>query len=77
MKILTANFLTCAVKACKTSSLAFPLHFRDAELAQSEMEFSPAFLRGILPRLEWDALRVTAEEVRSAYGPLSKTHGLI
>ena len=63
MKILTVNFLTCAVKACKTSSLAFPLHFKDAELAEQEMEYSPTFLRGILPRVEWDALRTTAAEV--------------
>ena len=64
MKVLTVNFLTCAVKACKSSPLSFPLHFKDAELARQEMEYSPAFLRGILARVEWDALRTTAAEVR-------------
>ena len=63
MKILTANFVTCAVKACKSSPESFPLHFRDAELEQTDMEFNPTFLRNILPRIEWDALRTTAEEV--------------
>lgn len=64
MKILTVNFLTCAVKTCKTSSLSFPLHFRDAELEQSDIEYNPSFLRNILPRVDWEALKVTATEVR-------------
>ncbi|KAJ5022669.1 hypothetical protein J3E73DRAFT_384901 [Bipolaris maydis] len=32
MKLLTLNFLTCAIKACKTNPASFPLHPRDAEL---------------------------------------------
>ena len=63
MKILTVNFLTCAVKACKSSSLSFPLHFRDAELEQSDIEYNPSFLRNILPRVDWEGLKVTATEV--------------
>ncbi|KAI9814119.1 MAG: hypothetical protein M1832_006007 [Thelocarpon impressellum] len=74
MKILTLNFLTCASKPCRTatssshtsptsSTAPFPLHFRDAELAQVDVPFNPAFLRNVLPRVEWDALRVTAEEL--------------
>ncbi|MCJ1311130.1 hypothetical protein MMC25_004800 [Agyrium rufum] len=63
MKLLTANFLTCAVKACKTQPASFPLHFRDAELEQVEMDFNPAFVRNIMPRLDWDALRMTAAEL--------------
>ncbi|MCJ1351561.1 MAG: hypothetical protein MMC33_001545 [Icmadophila ericetorum] len=63
MKILTVNFLTCAVKACKSSPLSFPLHFRDAELERTDMEYNPTFIRNILPRIEWEALRVTAAEL--------------
>ncbi|MCJ1477943.1 hypothetical protein MMC13_006618 [Lambiella insularis] len=63
MKILTVNFLTCAVKACKSSPASFPLHFRDAELEQADMEYNPVFLRNILPRIEWEALKVTATEL--------------
>ncbi|KLJ08737.1 hypothetical protein EMPG_15827 [Blastomyces silverae] len=63
MKILTANFLTCAVKACKASPAAFPLHFSDAELEQEETEFQADFLRNILPRIDWEALVVTAGEL--------------
>ncbi|MCJ1323738.1 hypothetical protein MMC10_000399 [Thelotrema lepadinum] len=63
MKLLTSNFLTCALKTCKSSPQSFPLHFRDAELEQTEMEYNPLFLKNILPRLEWDALRTVAEEL--------------
>ena len=63
MKILTTSFLTCAVKSCKSSPASFPLHYRDAELEVIEMAYSPEFLQGILPRLDWDAVKVTAGEV--------------
>lgn len=63
MKVLTSNFVTCAVKACKSSSNSYPLHFQDAELEQEELEFHPEFMRNILPRLDWDALRISASEV--------------
>lgn len=65
MKILTVNFLTCAIKTCKTSPLSFPLHFKDAELQQSDIEYNPSFLQNVLPRLDWEAFKVTANEVRT------------
>ena len=63
MKILTTNFLTCAVKTCKTSPQSYPLHFRDATLERTELDFNPLFMRNILPRVNWDALKTTAEEL--------------
>ena len=63
MKILTVNFLTCAVKSCKSSPLSFPLHFKDAELEQSDMEYNASFLRNVLPRIDWEAFKITASEV--------------
>lgn len=65
MKLLTLNFLTCARKACKSSPAAFPLHPRDAELEVVETDLNPPFIRNILPRLEWEALRTLASEVHS------------
>jgi hypothetical protein len=65
MKILTTNYITCAVKACKTSSNAFPLQFRDAELVQEELELNEEFIKNILPRIEWPALVQTAASVGS------------
>jgi len=63
MKILTVNFLTCAVKACKSSPASYPLHFKDAELVQQEMDFNPTFITNILPRVDWEGLKITAGEV--------------
>ncbi|RDA89930.1 hypothetical protein CP533_3293 [Ophiocordyceps camponoti-saundersi (nom. inval.)] len=57
------NFLTCAVKACKTSSASYPLHPRDAELVQDDIEINPEMLINLLPRLDWAALRETASEL--------------
>lgn len=63
MKLLTTNFLTCAVKTCKTSPTSFPLHFKDAQLERTPMDFNPLFLSNILPRINWDALSTTASEL--------------
>ena len=63
MKLLTVNFLTCAVKACKSSPSSFPLHFKDAVLERTEITFNPLFITNILPRLNWEALKVTVTEV--------------
>jgi len=69
MKLLTLNFLTCAIKACKTSPASFPLHPRDAELEIVETDFNLPFLKNILPRLMWDELRTIASEVRPSPHP--------
>jgi multifunctional methyltransferase subunit TRM112 len=63
MKLLTLNFLTCAIKACKTSTASFPLHPRDAELEIVESDINLAFLKNILPRLMWEEFRTITSEV--------------
>ncbi|KAI1498575.1 hypothetical protein F5X99DRAFT_320751 [Biscogniauxia marginata] len=63
MKILSLNFLTCAVKACKSSSNSYPLHPKDAELVQDEIEVNAQLLINLLPRLDWAALSTTATEL--------------
>lgn len=62
MKVLTLNFLTCAVKTCKSSSDSFPLHPKDAELASDDVEVNPQLLVNLLPRIDWNALRTTSTE---------------
>lgn len=62
MKVLTLNFLSCAVKACKSSSDSFPLHPKDAELASDDVEINPQLLANLLPRIDWKALRTTSTE---------------
>lgn len=73
MKVLSINFLTCAVKACKSTSASFPLHPKDAELAQDEVELNPQFIANVLPRLDWAALKTTTTEVHK-YTQLSLTY---
>lgn len=64
MRVLNLNFLSCAVKACKATNKAFPLHPKDAELAEDdEVVYKPEILVSILPRLDWEALRTTCTEV--------------
>ncbi|PSS22755.1 hypothetical protein M430DRAFT_64477 [Amorphotheca resinae ATCC 22711] len=63
MKVLTLNFLTCAVKACKSTSAAFPLHPKDCELVSDTLEANPKLLFNILPRIDWNALIITASEL--------------
>lgn len=72
MKVLSINFLTCAVKTCKSSSASFPLHPKDAELAQDEVEVNPQFLINVLPRLDWSALKTTSTEV--TFSPLDSRY---
>ncbi|KAF7597399.1 hypothetical protein BBP40_003646 [Aspergillus hancockii] len=63
MKLITANFLTCAVKGCKASPASFPLHFKDAELELQELDFQPEFIRNVIPRIDWDGLQKMANEL--------------
>ena len=63
MKILTTNFLTCAVKSCRSSPLSFPLHFHDAVLSRTELPYQELFIQNILPRVQYDALITTAKEL--------------
>lgn len=63
MKLLTLNFLTCAIKTCKPLPSAFPLHVQDAELEAVELDFNPLFLRNVLSRIEWPAMRTVLSEV--------------
>jgi len=71
MKILTLNFLTCAVKSCKSASDSFPLHPKEAELAKDDVEINPQLLVNVLPRIDWRALRMTSREVYHLAPPIS------
>ncbi|PMD15739.1 Trm112p-domain-containing protein [Hyaloscypha hepaticicola] len=63
MKLLTLNFLTCAVKACKSSSDSFPLHPKECELVSDTIPPNPQLIQNVLPRLDWRALSTTASEL--------------
>ena len=63
MKLLISNFLTCAVKTCKPSPASYPLHFRDAVLEHTDIQFDPAFIANMIPRVRWDAFGVNVQEL--------------
>ncbi|KAL2828632.1 hypothetical protein BDW59DRAFT_41775 [Aspergillus cavernicola] len=75
MKLLTVNFLTCAVKTCKGSPAAFPLHFRDVELELHDVEFQPDFIRNIITRVDWEGLHKMANELNFPTIPEVKPDG--
>ncbi|CZT17999.1 probable Protein trm-112 [Ramularia collo-cygni] len=63
MKLLTLNFLTCARKTCKSTAAAFPLHPKEAELEQIEIDLNPLFITNMLPRLDWEAMKTLTQEL--------------
>ncbi|KAG5513933.1 hypothetical protein PMAC_000555 [Pneumocystis sp. 'macacae'] len=63
MKLLTANFLQCAVKKCQKTTAGFPLMFKDVKVVQQTLNFNPEFLLNILYRIEWSALVTTVKEL--------------
>ena len=61
VRLITHNILACHAKGCTTNN--FPLKFSNVKLALRETDFNPDFLRGFLPRIEWDALVQSSREV--------------
>ncbi|KAM3076070.1 type I protein arginine N-methyltransferase Rmt1 [Clarireedia jacksonii] len=63
MKVLTLNFLTCAVKACKSTSASFPLHPKECSLVSNDIPINPTLILNILPRIDWNALMTISSEL--------------
>ena len=61
VRLITHNLLACHAKGCTTNN--FPLKLTNVKLALQETDFNPDFLRGFLPRIEWDALIQASREV--------------
>ncbi|ORZ22645.1 hypothetical protein BCR42DRAFT_406692 [Absidia repens] len=61
MRLITHNMLQCHVKDCNTNN--FPLRFEDAEVELIEAEYNPLFLTNMLPKLDWEALTSTANQL--------------
>ena len=62
VRLITHNLLACHVKNCTSNN--FPLTFKNVQIELRDAEFNPDFLRGFLPKIEWDALVGAAREVR-------------
>ena len=65
VRLITHNLLACHAKGCTTNN--FPLKFSNIKLALRDADFNPDFLRGFLPRIEWDALVQASREVRKQF----------
>jgi len=63
VRLITHNLLACHAKDCTTNN--FPLKLTNVKLALRDADFNPDFLRGFLPRVEWDALIQASREVTS------------
>ncbi|KAH9424886.1 tRNA methyltransferase subunit 11-2 [Dermatophagoides pteronyssinus] len=61
MKLLTHNFLTS--KCLKGVVTGYPLKLVVNEMNQTQVDFNPDFIKRILPKMEYDALRETATTV--------------
>ncbi|KAI4522338.1 hypothetical protein EV122DRAFT_225338 [Schizophyllum commune] len=61
VRLITHNLLACHVKGCTSNN--FPLRFSDVQIELRDAEFNPDFLRGFLPKIEWQALVDAAKEL--------------
>jgi multifunctional methyltransferase subunit TRM112 len=63
VRLITHNLLACHAKGCTSNN--FPLQLNDAQIALREAEFNPDFIRGFIPKIEWNALVDAARQVPS------------
>ncbi|EPQ53052.1 Trm112p-domain-containing protein [Gloeophyllum trabeum ATCC 11539] len=61
VRLITHNLLACHVKGCNTNN--FPLQFQDVQIELREADFNADFLRGFLPKIEWNALVDAARQL--------------
>ncbi|KZP16467.1 Trm112p-domain-containing protein [Athelia psychrophila] len=61
VRLITHNLLACHVKGCTSNN--FPLAFKDVQIELREAEMNPDFLRGFLPKIDWNALVGAAREL--------------
>ncbi|QOU20884.1 hypothetical protein BRETT_000598 [Brettanomyces bruxellensis] len=72
MKLLTTNFVQCAVKSCNGSEKSYPLKYEDCQLQLEEQEFKPAFIIAMLQRINWQALVKVAADLGNSNLPAEK-----
>jgi len=61
VRLITHNLLACHAKGCTSNN--FPLIFKDVQIELREADYNPDFLRGFMPKIEWDALVNGAREL--------------
>jgi len=68
VRLITHNLLACHAKGCTSNN--FPLQLKDVQIALREADFNPDFVRGFIPKIEWNALVNAARQVLRC--PLSR-----
>lgn len=72
MKVLTTNFVQCAVPSCQRSTNAFPLKYNDCAMVRRELDFDPEFIVNMLGKLDWSALLSVASDLGNTSLPEAK-----
>lgn len=63
MRVLTHNLLACQARSCLNTSANFPLGLQNIQLEVQEAPLNAAFLRGLVPKLDWPALVYAAQSL--------------
>ncbi|KAF9650405.1 trm112, partial [Thelephora ganbajun] len=61
VRLITHNLLACHAKGCTSNN--FPLQLKDVQIALREADFNPEFIRGFIPKIEWNALVDAARQL--------------
>lgn len=72
MKLLTTNFVQCAVKSCARTTEAFPLKYDECELVHEDLDFDPQFVKNIMLKIDWEALLSVANDLGNTSLPPTK-----
>ena len=67
VRLITHNLLACHAKGCTSNN--FPLQLKDVQVVLREADFNPDFIRGFIPKIEWNALVDAARQVPSCSLP--------
>jgi multifunctional methyltransferase subunit TRM112 len=55
------NLLQCHKPNCQNKS--FPLSITKARVEEKEIDYQPAFIQGLMTKIDWNALKAAATEV--------------
>lgn len=70
MRLLTHNLLACQARGCVNTSLNFPLQLQNVRLEVQDAPLNAAFLRGLVPKLDWSALVGAAQALGDTSLPI-------
>ena len=69
MKLLTHNMLTSHIKGVKNG---YPLRILAKQVISNKIDFNAEFIARLIPKLNWEVLKTTAQSVSNTLMGLSK-----